>query len=166
MIGPCILLYADDNIIGVLVKKGASLLHSGIKEYNPPETPVAVAAIEKMGKYLRPVPSENDYRYVHNEHRQAKKDIHAAHPEILFGTLRLGLWFMLGHQIDSTNGGLGSFNQIPTYETCGGCRGAEKKRFEEATQFLDDITETIIACAAVFKAAFPDKYEEAKRHHQ
>jgi hypothetical protein len=164
--GPCILLDADDEIIGVLVINGASLLLSGIQDYTPPENPVAVAAIENMGRYLRPVPAENDYRYVHNEHRQAEKDFHAAHPEILFGTLHLGLWFMLGHESESTSLGLGLFNQIPTYETCGGRPGAMKKRFEAATQFLDDIMEPVIACAAVFKATFPQKYEEAKSHQQ
>ncbi|EHK99419.1 hypothetical protein M7I_4715 [Glarea lozoyensis 74030] len=165
--GPCILLDANDEIIGVLVKNGASLLHSGIREYVPPEKSVAVAAIEKMGRYLRPVPAENDYRYIHNEHRQAEKDFHAAHPEILFGTLHLGIWFMLGHESESTNLGLGLYNQIPTFETCGGRPGAmKKKRFEAATQFLDDITEPVIACAAVFKAAFPEKYEVARSHHR
>jgi hypothetical protein len=167
IVGSCILLDANDEIIGVLVKNGASLLHSGISDYVPLEKSVAVAAIEKMGRYLRPVPAENDYRYIHNEHRQAEKGFHAAHPEILFGTLHLGIWFMLGHESDSTNLGLGLYNQIPTFETCGGRPGAmKKKRFEAATQFLDDITESVIACAAVFKAAFPEKYDEARSHHR
>jgi hypothetical protein len=34
------------------------------------------------------------------------------------------------------------------------------------TEFLNDFTEPIIACAAVFKAGLSEKHEEAKRHHR